>query len=155
MDGNRWPKLLLNAIFTTASTGNLKWNWLRQIKSVLVDCGMDRVLNMDSPTHPQWTSTFENIYKVADNNGWYTRALEKSSLANYLKFKIVPSLETYLLDKINLSGCALKFKARTNKHHVRDEAYNSLREALLNNNWEVLWDMFTQGDTDTKQFLLY
>ena len=69
MDDNRWHKLLLNAIFTTAS--NLKWNWLRQIKSVLVYCGMDRVLNMDSPTNPQWTSTFKNIYKVADNNGWY------------------------------------------------------------------------------------
>ena len=90
MDDNRWPKLLLNAIITTES--NLKWNWLRQIKSVLVDCGMDHVLNMDSPTNPQWTSTFKNIYKVADNNGWYTRALEKSSLENYLKFQIVPSI---------------------------------------------------------------
>ena len=162
--------------------------------SVLVDCGMDHVLNMDSPTIPQWTSTFKNMYKVADNNGWYTRALEKSSLANYLKFKIVPSLEIYLLDKIYFSGCTLKFKARTNTlnlegnkkswsvvntgickmcdicnsiettdhfifecsalNHIRDEAYNSLREALLNNNCEVLWDMFTQGDTDTKRFLL-
>ena len=41
---------------------------------------------MDSPTNLQWTSTIKNIYKVADNNGWHTRALEKSSLANYLKF---------------------------------------------------------------------
>ena len=117
--------------------------------------------------------------------GTCTRALEKSSVANYLKFKIVPSLETYLLDKLNFSGCALKFKARTNTlnlegnkkswsvvntgickmcdsnsiettdhfifecsalNHIRDEAYDSLREALLN--------MFTQGDTDTKRFLL-
>ena len=96
-------------------------------------------------------------------------------------------LKPIFFDKINFSGCALKFKARTNTlnlegnkkswsvvntgickmcdsnsiettdhfifecsalNHIRDEAYNSLREALLNNNWEVLWD------TDTKQFLL-
>jgi hypothetical protein len=57
---------------------------------------------------------FKNINANRDHDNWLNRALKKSSLANYIRHKERPSLEPYLLDKLNFHGSNLKFKARTN-----------------------------------------
>lgn len=114
MDNSRWPKLLFNAIF--AIQDDLKWGWLRNVSDVLIDCDMGAFYNTDHEITTQggWGIFFKNTNKAVDHANWYNNAQSKSTLSNYIKYKTCPSLEPYLLDSQNFTGCNLKFKARTN-----------------------------------------
>lgn len=104
--------LLFNAIILVKN--NLKWAWLNNIQTVLEKCNLSDAFNADPQLNSAWINIFKKAINDNDQAEWHDRAQHKSSLTNYLKFKGYPSLEPYLLDKMNFTGCNLKFKARSN-----------------------------------------
>ena len=106
----RWPKLLGKALLEVGS--NTKWKWANNIKDLLNKCNLSEHYNMDFNNY--WLRNF--IYQNACNNNkeWFEKARDKSSLSDYIKCKIQPGLENYLLDKVSFVGVNLKFRARTN-----------------------------------------
>jgi len=118
MDEDRLPKLLLNAIFHVED--NLKWGWLCNINSALVNCDMQMYYNCNNE-YDNWSYIFKCKNKVKDQIEWKERILKKSSLDEYNKHKDIPCLEPYLLDKLNFNGVSLKFKARTNSLNLENK----------------------------------
>ena len=60
------------------------------------------------------SSLYSNISVNNSNDKWLVSAMAKSSLKDYVLYKRKPSLETYLLCKLDFNGAAIKFKARSN-----------------------------------------
>ena len=142
MGDDRWPKLLFNAIFAIQDT--LKWSWLRNIRDILAECNMDNSYNVDSEIIPRWVNIFRSNNKAIDYDNWYDNAHGKSTLRNYIKHKTQPSLEPYLLDKLNFAGCNLKFKARSNVLNLEgrkvawSNEYNGLCKLCNNDKQETI-----------------
>ena len=121
MDLNRWPKLLLNALSiidnnnnTNNNVRNLSWKWFESINNTLRDNDMSFMFRVHSENNEAWLNVFNNIHDRKAKRNWYDSACQKSSLSNYVGFKMSPQLEQYLLDKLDFYGASLKFKARSN-----------------------------------------
>jgi hypothetical protein len=116
MDSHRWPKLLFNAIFTVFNSDmHLKWKWLDSVSNILKKCGFNHVLpSIYVNSNIPWFRSFVNINRQQCHVNWYNNACSKTSLHDYICFKKQPSLESYLMDKIDFTGASLKFKARSN-----------------------------------------
>ncbi|XP_033097619.1 uncharacterized protein LOC117101693 [Anneissia japonica] len=53
---------------------------------------------------------------------WLNKTSEKSFLSDYIKFKRIPKMESYLLTKTDFYGAQLKFKARSNSLQLEIKA---------------------------------
>ena len=75
---------------------------------------MDHIFKDNLYDSRSWIKTFNNISVDNYNNKWLVSAMSKSSLKDYVLYKRKPSLESYLLCKLDFYGAAIKFKARSN-----------------------------------------
>ena len=56
MDLNRWPKLLLNALFIVSNQSgrDLNWKWLNSIRNILSDNNLSSMFNANSEINETW-----------------------------------------------------------------------------------------------------
>jgi len=114
---HRWPKLLFNvSTFMYSINKNKCFHWLSYVDNVLIECGMDHVLNYWSPNDMtnSWVNSYLNISTDNAKLKWYQNVQSKSSLLNYALLKDKPFLEEYLLSDLDFYASSLKFKARSN-----------------------------------------
>ena len=114
MNLNRWPKLVLNALYTANKNSNLNWKWLQSIHNIMCDNNMGFMFKTHLDNSTELFNILRNNQFLRVNVLWYEDACQKSSLADYIQFKRVHFLEDYLLDKLDFYGASLKFKARSN-----------------------------------------
>ncbi len=193
MDDHRLPKSLFRAI--NQVNDSMRWDWLRNIKDSLEKCNLSMFYDHGpfDQLKSNWLTTFKNVNKANDHDNWRNNALKKSSLVNYIRHKEKPSLEPYLLDKLNFNGSNLKFKARSNSldlegrkkswsdnnnglcklcnlnqvetidhfmlecrslDHIRNDHFENLKRELYCKGWDMIWQIFLNGDVNLKHHLL-
>ena len=96
----------------------LRYPFLKCVKNTFQKYEKTDVFNniVKNPTsdHSGWFAPFKCHILEKANETWLEELGSKSSLFYYAKLKNEPSLENYLLEKINFNGANLKFKVRSN-----------------------------------------